>query len=172
MAKLRVTNLSKVKLKVRRQIIQTMRSKKVRQEVGKAIVDGIRDESMGSVTNPATIAWRKYLSVKNKTHPKYEPTKYNATFTGELLKDLEKNVVADFSDGKAQFVLEHTDKKHKKYKKPDGGTLKGKPATYKQISQWLLQLGYPYLVFSNENKKNVLEVLRDVVKKKLKKRLE
>lgn len=112
------------KAAIKRRVRQIARSKDIRNEVGKIVVDDIRNTNYGTPA-PMTIDLREYYSKYNKTHPKYKLKKINITFTGELLDDLQKNVKAEFKDGKISYILEHSNKSHKPYKQASD-SIKGK----------------------------------------------
>jgi hypothetical protein len=169
MAKLKVLNVKKVESQIRQDIRKILRDKEVRDGVGKIVVDGIRDTNFADA-GKATKAWRKYLEEKNPTHEKYSIEKINITFTGELLNDLIKNVKAAFTGSNSEYVIEHSEKLHKKYKKPNGKPTKGKAQKYKAIQKFIEKLGYEYMVFSDKSKDNVLEFIRKQIEKGLKRR--
>jgi hypothetical protein len=115
MAKIKVKNLNKVQSSLRKKIRKALRSPNIREGVGEIVVDQIQDDSV-PVQSEATIAWRKYYEKANETSPRYNRSKINFTFTGDLLKDLMKNVKARFDLNRAEFIIEQSNKKHKKYK--------------------------------------------------------
>lgn len=168
MAKVSVLNVKKVESKIKQDIRKVLRDKEVRTGVAEIVVDQIQKEKV-PVTSEATKAWRKYLEQGNTTSNRYERPFINITFTGELLADLIKNIKASFTGGKSEYVIEHSDKKHKKYRKPNGKPLKGEAQSYKQIQGHLKRNGYEYLVFSNENLKRVIEFVKKTLFDKLKK---
>lgn len=165
MAKLTVKNLRQVQTKIRKDLTKTLRSKVVRDGVVDIVVDEIQKES--SNASAVTKKIRKYLERGNTTDPKYKRSKINITFTGELLRDLRKNIKARFTKGKAEYVIEHSGKKHKKYKNPKGKPI-GKVVSYKKINEYLKNLGYDYLTFSGKSKNKVLDFVRKAIRKSLK----
>jgi len=169
MAKLEILNVKKVQTQIRQDIRKILRDKETRNGVGEIVVNGIRDTKFASAKK-ATKEWRKYLEKGNPTHEKYSRDKINITFTGELLNDLIKNVKAAFSGSKSEYVIEHSEKLHKKYKKPNGKPTKGKAQKYKAIQDFVEKLGYKYMVFSDKSKNNVLEFIRKKIIKTLKRR--
>lgn len=161
MATLKVTNLSRVKTNVRKQITKSLRDESFRRGVGEIVTDQIQNEKI-PVSSKATRAWRKYLEKGNKPlDPNYDPDFINITFTGEQLKDLRQNVKARLGNTRAEFVIEHSNKKHKKYKKPNGKVTQGSVKTYKQISQFIIAKGYNYLRFSRKSKERVTEFIKE-----------
>lgn len=166
MTKLRITNLKQVQTSIRKEIIKVLRDESIRDNVGKIVVDEIRDEKF-PVTSQVTKKWREYLEKGNKTHEKYNRNYINLTFTGELLNDLRGNIKARFTKGKAEYIIEHSNKKHNKYKKPSGKPLKGTKQSYKKIGEYLFLLGYPYLIFSNKSEKKVLKYIKEAILKRL-----
>ena len=162
MAKLKITNLSRVKTDIRKKMTKALRNPDIRDGVGEIVVDQIQKERK-PVTSAATKAWRKYLERGNKTSNRYNSNYINMTFTGDLLKDLKDNIKARFVRGEVEYVIEQSDKKHKKYKKPDGKPVTGQSKSFKQISEYLNKNGHEYLIFSNKSKKRVIEYIRDKV---------
>ena len=167
MTQIKLKNLNKIQTQIRKKIIKAARSPDIRQGVADEVVDQIRKEPV-PVTKEATIAWRKYLEQRNPTHPDYKLRFINITFTGELLDDLKKSVLTQFSGSKISWVFEHSNRFHKKYKKPNGRTVKGKRKTHKQISEFVIAKGYKYLNFSDKSKSRVLKFVKDNIFRKLK----
>jgi hypothetical protein len=163
MAKLKILNLKQVQTSLRKQITKELRSKEIRTGVAEIVVNEIQDGDFGSPSEPYR-DWRSMNDGINKTDPKYNRNKINITFTGELLRDLIKNIKAKFSSGNATFILEHSDKKHKPYKTKAGKT---KQSSYKDISKGV-QKYYPYLKFSSKTQSKVIKFIRDKVFKNLK----
>jgi len=163
MAKLKVKNLKQVQNKIRRDLTKNLRAKSMRDGVGKIVVDDIRDSDFGRPSDSYR-QWREENDGLNTTHKKYDRDKINITFTGELLDDLQKNVKLDSSNGKAEYVIEHSDKLHKSYKTQSGKT---KRATFKKISEGVSRY-YEYLTFSSTSKKKVLKFIKDNLLKSLK----
>jgi hypothetical protein len=167
MAKLKIKNLKQVQNKIRRDITKVLRAKEVRIGVGEIVVEHIQTDPV-PVKSKATLAWRNYLEEANQTAKEYIPGMINMTFTGALMKDLKKNVKASFTGGKAEYVIEQSDKKHKKYKKPKGGLVKGTAQTFKEIGGHLFKLGYKYLTFSKASKADVLRFIKKEIGRRLK----
>jgi len=136
MATLKVTNLNKVKLAVRKRITTQLRTPAIRKGVAMVVVKEIKKTKYGSPSAKYR-EWRRKNGRYNKLDPKYKLNKINITFTGELLQDLINNVKAKFGDGRADIVLEHSNKTHKKYKisRGDLSTSK-KKRTYSQIKNY------------------------------------
>lgn len=183
MATLRLTNVKQLQSGIRKVVTKQARSKEVREAVGTSVVKQIQAERV-PVTSEMTKKIRKYLELANKTDPAYNRNFINITFTGELLADLKRNVKASFTKSKITYVIEHSDKLHKKYKKPTiaqlktigGGTkrrkkgavkrsrtFKGERKTYKQISDYVIAKGYKYLTFSRKTKQVVLNSIRRTI---------
>lgn len=160
-------DLKKLETSIRLDFTKALRSKKLQDEIGDAIVDQIQKEPK-PVRSAATKAWRKYLEQNNTTDPAYRRGKINITFTGALLADLKDSIVTDFNKGLVSFVMRHSSKTHAKYLKPDGGKLKGKSQSFKDISGHIIKLGYNYLKFSATSKKRVVAILKKELKKRLK----
>lgn len=169
MAKLKVKNLKSVQSSIRKEITKALRSKEIRQGVGEIVVEDIQENTI-AVSSSATIAWRKYYEKANKLSPKYTRRNINFTFTGDLLKDLMNNVKAKFGGGKAEFILEQSNKKHKKYKKPNGKTSKGRALSHKEIQENIYKIStkYHYLKFTKKAKDGVLKFIREELFKRLK----
>lgn len=159
MAKLTVTNLKNVQSQVRKKITLALRNPDIRKGVGEIIVDQIKKEPV-PVTSNATIAWRKYWEKANQTDQAYNRRNINITFTGELLMDLMKNVKAKFNRGSVSYIIEQSNKKHKKYKKPNGKPSRSAALTYKEIGAEIEKKGYEYLTFSEKSKTRVLGFIK------------
>ena len=155
MARIKIKNLSKIKIVIRKKITKALRTKEMRKGVGKTVVDEIRKISYGSPSD-GYLAWRKRNASLNTTHEKYTLNNINITLTGALLKDLEKNVVMDSTGGKAEYVLEHSDKMHKPYKTKTGKT---KPAKFSDISKGVSKY-YDYLKFTKDTKAKLLKYIK------------
>ena len=162
MATFDVNNLDGLKKKILRdqriKVNQIFRDKELRDEIGKIVTDDIKKTNFGTPAS-STKAWRRYYENFNLTDPAYSRNKINITFTGELLKDLLKNVKAITT--KRQFVVAHSNKKHKPYK-GQSGTI-GKSVPFKTIQKGLQSLGYDYLEISDR----ALSKVQTAVQKKL-----
>jgi hypothetical protein len=157
--RVKVTGLSKIQSKLRREITKILRQKEVRQSVGRIVVSGIRSNSV-PVQSQVTKAFRKYFEKYNKTHPDYRRSRINITFTGELLNDLQKNIKASTTAGKFDYIIEHSDKLHKRYK--TGKKRKGKKSdriAYSLISEYLIEKGYDYLQLDDKTINRVLRYI-------------
>jgi hypothetical protein len=165
MAKLKVKNLKQVQTSLRMKIRKELRKKDVSKGVAEIVVGEIQDGDFGRPSD-SYYDWRETNDSRNKTHKKYDRDKINITFTGELLKDLIKNVKASFSGSKSEYVLEHSDGMHKAYKTSKGKT---KRSTYKKISEGV-QRYYPYLTFSDKTQSKVIKFIRKEVISKLSKK--
>ena len=180
MAVVKIRNLSQLRknlnAKFKIVINKTLRSKNLRDQVGKVVAQDIRDnfENGTSVlASPITQAFREFLEQYNSTHPDYRRRKINITFTGELLNDLASNVKADTIN--LGFIIEHSNKKHSTYK--SGGTFAKKTVkvtslktkkttdreqklTHRQISDHVIARGYDYLKVSDKGKKEILKLVQ------------
>ena len=163
MAKVKVKGLNNIPSKIRKAITKQLRTKEVRQGFAKIVVDDIRDSDYGRPSD-SYYQWREDNDGLNKTHSKYNRDKINITFTGELLDDLEKNAVVETTQGKVQYVLEHSDKLHKSYKTQSGKT---KRVTFSKISEGV-QRYYSYLTVSknaiNKGSKYIVEEAKKALK--------
>tara|TARA_R110002096_G_scaffold34017_4_gene97576 strand:- start:2157 stop:2663 length:507 start_codon:yes stop_codon:yes gene_type:complete len=166
MAKVRITNLKQLNSSLRKKILLAVQDKKVTKSVGETIVTDIQKNKTSA--SAATQKTRKYLEKGNKTDKAYSRSKINVTFTGELLKDLIKNIRGNFTGAKAVYTIEHTENgKHKKYKTPKGKLIGKTTKTYDEIQGYLKDMGYDYLVFSEKAKKEVIKLIRNKILKKL-----
>lgn len=134
------------------------RDKGIREKIGSIVVSDIKKNvSFGSPAK-STIKTRKYLEKFNTTDSAYSRNKLNAVFTGELLKDLQNNVIGNTND--LEFIVEHSDKKHKKYKSKNGSF--GKSIAFDKLSSILIDdLGYDYLQLTDKAKKKIANLIRD-----------
>lgn len=169
MAKVKVKNLKNVTSNIRLKITKELRAPEFRTGVGDIVVEEIKKTNLGSPSE-ATKAWRKYLEKGNTTDKQYNPGQIKALFTGELLEDLRKNVRLSSTKGAIEFIVEQTDKLHKKYKKPNGKPTKGRRQTFKQIQSFLEALGYNYIT-NAKNKQTTQKKILDFIRKELFKRL-
>ena len=167
MATLKIKNLNKINTQIRKQITKAARSPQIRAGIAEIVVDQIQKEPI-PVTSKATKIWRKYLEQRNNTDKAYNRNLINITFTGDLLKDLAKSIKASIGAGKIEYILQHTDKKHKKYKKPNGKSTKGEAKSFKFISNEIIKKGYNYLVFSKKSNERVLKFFKENIFKQLK----
>jgi hypothetical protein len=186
MATLKITNLNRVKTAVRKKIITQLRTPAIRKGVAEVVVKEIKATKFGSPSAKYK-KWRMKNGRYNKLDPEYKLNKINITFTGELLQDLITNAKAQFSDGRANIFLEHSNKKHKKYKTSRGDlstskrkrtykqiknykkgkTAKGNRSTYQEISDGVSKY-YDYLKFSSKTKSKVIKFIKDNLFKNLK----
>jgi hypothetical protein len=116
MATVRIIGLDKIRSRVEANlkiaINRALRDKNLRDKVGLIIEKDIR-ANYSKKASPATESFRKFFEQFNETHPDYRRSKINITLTGELLKDLAKNVKADTVN--LALVVEHSEKKHRPY---------------------------------------------------------
>jgi len=163
-------------------INKSLRDKKLRDDVGKAIVENIRNNPNRTwLASQVTKEFREYFEQFNTTHPDYRRSKINITFTGELLNDLARNVKADTNN--LALIIEHSNKSHKNYK--SGGLFKPKSVqvtslkskktrnvvqkkTHKEISGYVQDKGYDYLQIDDKTTKIITELIRTTVFKYLK----
>lgn len=168
MAKLRVKNIDQLRrsLNNKKQIVvnKTLRDEKLRKSIGNLVKKDIQDRTWRRAAR-ATQKIRAYMERFNKTSPKYNRNKINITFTGELLKDLASNVISNTN--KAEFIIQHSNNRHKPYKSGDG--LQKKTPTYKQLRKYLKDINLDYLIFTQKLKLNVAKVVIQRLKKALSK---
>jgi hypothetical protein len=132
-------------------------SNELRETVGQIIVNDIKKNADFGKPAPSTKKWRKTYEPHNATDPEYNRDKLNATFTGELLEDLQKNIKG--YPTKLTFEIGHSDKKHSQYKSKDGKI--GKKTPYKVISKHLInELGYDYFQLTETAKKLIIEEIK------------
>jgi hypothetical protein len=170
--RVKVTGIKQLNSKLTKEIRKILRDKTTRQSVGRIVVAGIRSMQK-PVQSQVTIAFRKYYEKFNKTHPEYRRSNINITFTGDLLNDLQKNIKADFSGSKNEYVLEHSDKKHKKYKTAKKRKKKKSKTTealtHQMISEYLIEKGYDYLQLDDKTINRVLRYINIRLKNQLSK---
>ena len=169
MAKVKVNNLKNVTSNIRLKITKELRAPEFRKGIGDIVVEEIKDTNIRSATD-ATKAWRKYLEKGNQTDPKYNINQIKALFTGELLEDLRNNVRLSSTKGAIEFIVEQSNKLHKKYKKPNGKPTKGKRQTFKEIQGHLEKLKINYIT-NAKNKESTQKKIIDFIRKELFKRL-
>ena len=170
MATVKVTGLKNIQSTLLKEIRKILRDKTTRDSVGRIVVAGIRSMQK-PVQSQVTLAFRKYYEQYNKTHPEYRRSNINITFTGDLLNDLQKNVKADFSGGKNEYLIQHSEKRHKKYK--TGKKRKNKSSksvealTHQMISEYLIEKGYDYLKLDDKTINRVLRYMNIRLEKQL-----
>lgn len=162
MAKVKVLNLDKVQSRIRQQITKALRAKEIRKDIGQIVGDEIQKTNFGAASKN-TVNQRKYLEKYNKTHPSYSRDKINITFTGDLMDDLRGNVLLDTDGGKIKYVIENSEKKHKRYKNKKGKGI-GKQQTHKEIADHVLKL-YKFDKFSQETINKLLKAIKDNLSK-------
>lgn len=176
MAKLKVTNAKRVKSDLKKAIIKAARDKDIRLGIGELIVEDIQDNPLASAGD-VTQSFRQFFEQFNRTDPKYRRTKINMTFTGELMKDLKRNVKADIQGTSVSYIIEQSGRFHKNLKsggtfKPKTTTVKNKKGkkskrqvkkTHKEIGQFVEAKGYDYLSF----KPRLLDKLSQFIQRKL-----
>ena len=78
MAIIKVKNLKKIQLQIRKKITQALRTKEMRSGVGNVVVEEIRKGDFGAPSEGYR-QWREENDGLNTTHPKYERNKINKT---------------------------------------------------------------------------------------------
>jgi len=134
------------------------RNESIRLQVGRIIVDDIKENVNFGSPAESTLKWRKRYDRINNTDPAYDRGKLNATFTGELLEDLVKNIRANPTE--MSYTVEHSNKKHSKYQ---GVTKKiGSMTPYNEISKYLIDdLGYDYFKLTPNAKAEIVNLIRE-----------
>jgi phage gpG-like protein len=152
---------AKLNRNLRIEVNKLFRDKELRDKIGVIVVKDIKD-NYESKKPPAdgTIKWREIYDPINRTDPAYDRSKIKAVFTGELLEDLRKNIKANTTD--KQFVIEHSDKKHRKYQ---GKTKKiGSQSSYREISRGIIEgHGHNYMALTDEAKKEITNLVREKI---------
>lgn len=166
MAKIKIKNAKQsaiqLRTKLRIAITKLLQSKDLRNKIGKIISEDIKARDFGEPSD-RTYKWRQRYDKLNKTDPSYSRGKINVTFTGELLKDLASNVIADTT--KKQFIVANSDNLHKKYQ---GVTKKlgKKRAKFSEIAEGLIKkMGYDYLSFNKETQNKITRLLQQELNK-------
>jgi hypothetical protein len=166
MAKVKVTGLKQVQSKIRKFITKELRKKELRQGVGEIIVQSIRATRFAEAKT-STKKWRKRYDSLNTTHPAYRRNDIRITFTGELLQDLQNNVKAKSTSGKFEYIIEHSDKLHKKYNGVSGKI--GSRSKYSDISDGIInKWGHDYLKFDNKSLNKVISYINKEITKSFK----
>ena len=167
MAKLTInkSNLRKVQSTIRKEIIKSLRDDDIRKEIGKAIVQDIKDNPVGPPAE-ATLEWRRRYDQLNITDPAYKRSQINFTFTGELLADLLNNIKLSTKDG-ISYIVENSKKLHKKYRKKKG-TIGKSRSSFSEIAEGLRGHGYTYPDISEKARKSIVKKIRETILEKLK----
>lgn len=166
MAKVKIKNLRQVQANIRKLITKAARDPELRAEIGEVVVEEIKNTDLGRPAK-STIEWRRRYETTNTVDDKYRRNKIKALFTGELLKDLIRNVKLKTTKGLIEYKIEHTDKSHKKYKGIKKARI-GSGAKYKTIQQGLLALGYDYLDLKDSSVRKVVALIRKRLKRNIK----
>jgi hypothetical protein len=157
--KLKLKNLDEINKIIEKKVTKTIKSKNTSEGIAEIAVSQVKDRKI-SVKSRATLAIRRYLEKGNQTAEDYKRGIINFTFTGELLKDLKDSVKLKTGKDRASYTLQNTKRLHKKYKKPDGGPIKGKSVSMRQISTFLNDKGYKYLARDKFNKKTTTKMIK------------
>lgn len=168
MANIKIKGINQLQNKLNRslkiEINKLFRDKELRLKIGQIVVADIKENYVGGTvdSNSSTYKWRERYDQLNTTDPKYDRNKIKALFTGELLNDLATNIKADTIN--KQFVLEHSSKLHKKYQ---GVTKKiGSRIAFDKLSGYLIDdMGYDYMVLTDETKKEIVKLVREKILK-------
>jgi hypothetical protein len=140
------------------------RDKVLRKKIGAMVVADIKKNVDMGPAAKSTVKWRNTHDKLNTTDPAYKPTRVKAVFTGELLKDLGNSVLSDPTE--YQFIVEHSDKLHSRYKGKNGPI--GKKIAYSKLSEYLIDdMGYDYLQLSDTGKKQITKLIKDEIVKLL-----
>ena len=163
MAKVKVKGTKELAQRLNRnlriEINKLFRDAALRERVGKIIAEDIKDNVDFGSPADSTLKWRERYDRINNTDPKYRRNKLNATFTGELLYDLAKNIKSDTTN--LSFVVEHSKNKHKRYSGVNGQI--GKRTPYQVISDHLVNdLGYNYFSLSDKGRERITKEIQDV----------
>jgi hypothetical protein len=189
MARVTIRNLNQLRKKLNSKfkvvINKTLRDKGLRLKIGRIIEADIRKNFNKTVKSDATLAFRKYFEQYNETHPTYNRSKINITFTGELLNDLATNVLADTTN--LGFIIGHSDKKHSFYKtagkskrrtvavtslKTRKTTNRAVKKTHKEISDYIIKdHGYEYLEVTDDAKDKIIKLVKDSIFDNIKREL-
>ena len=166
MAKLTLnkSSLKKVNASIRREITKSLRDKEFRKVIGEEVVKDIKKNYVGSAAD-STYKWRKRYDKFNQTDKAYRRPSINFTFTGELLQDLINNVRLNATKG-IEFIIENSNKLHKKYKKAQG-TIGKKRSPYSEIAKGLRGHGYTYPDISKEARASITNKIREKILKRL-----
>lgn len=157
MAKVKVTGLKQIQSSIRKFITKELRRKDIRDGVSSIVVESIRKKNFGTPAK-TTKKWRERYDSVNPTHSTYSRNKINITFTGELLNDLQKNIRANSTAGKFNYIMEHSDKLHKKYNGVSGKI--GSKTKYSVISDGIInRWGYDYLTFDDKTLTKVVSYI-------------
>ena len=166
MANIKIKGIKNLEAKINRslkiEINKLFRDKDLRLQIGQLVVADIKQNYDGGRPAESTIKWRERYDQLNQTDPQYNRNKIKALFTGELLNDLATNIKADTIN--KQFVMEHSSKLHKKYQ---GVTKKiGKRIAFDKLSGYLIDdMGYNYMVLSDEVQKEIVKLVREKILK-------
>jgi hypothetical protein len=159
-------SINRISKEYRKKVINTLRADDLRQDIATSISTSLLDKpkDFGSAKEPYK-SYRAKLSKKNTTAKNFNKNRIKALFTGELFEDLaDKRAVRNKATSKGiEYEIQHTSRKHKKYK----GT-KGKRSKYRDISAGLYKLGYQYFNFTKSLEKKIIKIVNKKIRKALK----
>jgi hypothetical protein len=163
--KLNQQKLNRIPSIIRKEVTKELRSKEIRGALGEIVAEEIKQTDQG-FPSPGTLDFRERYDTLNKTDPEYNRFQIKMVFTGELLKDLARNVRLSTEGGKIVFTFLNSDKKHKKYQ---GKTKKiGSQSPYSVIAKGLNDLGYKYPFITDKALSMAREFVRKTILEKLK----
>jgi len=162
MAKIQVKGIkqlaSRLNASLRISTNKLFRDTSIRLSIGKIVVSDIKKNVDFGRASQSTIRARKYLEKYNSTDTSYSRSKIKGIFSGELFNDLENNVKGDTNN--LEFLVEHTDKNHKRYQGKNGSI--GKSISFSKLSSILIDdMGYDYLQLSSKAKKEIVVLVRN-----------
>tara|TARA_Y100001937_G_scaffold37135_1_gene53009 strand:- start:3197 stop:3709 length:513 start_codon:yes stop_codon:yes gene_type:complete len=153
-----------------KKIVRKMKKNKFGETIVREIVNKIRKDSFRFKTGkrfrkltPSTIEIRKDLAKYNSTHPNYNPTKPNLTFTGRLLDSIKSRIQAKRSSIVMRIDVSgmHAPYKYK-------GLEMGKPQKNKTIRKNLAKIGRDPLELSKKATKRLTRIFKAIIKEQLK----
>lgn len=163
--KSKLTETEKKIRKVAREIKKEGFAETVRNEIVKKVrKDAFRFKTGKRFRklHPMTIERRKELAKYNDTHPDYNPSKPNLTFTGRLLDSIKARIQ---SKGSSIILRINVSGSHAPYK--GKGIEFGKPQSNKAIRKKLAEIGRDPLELSKKANRRLTRILIAMIKERL-----
>ena len=164
MAKVKIKGVKELSKRLERnintQLKKLFRDKELRKRIGELVVADIKKNVDFGSSDSEWVKYRDKIASKNSTDPAYKQGSIKAVFTSELLQDLINSIKGDTLN--FQFVIEHSEKRHKKYQ---GVTKKiGSRSKYTEISKGLVRdMGYDYFQLSAKAQKEITKIIREEI---------
>lgn len=165
MATVRVTGLKGIQSRLRKAITRVLRSKSLRMKLGELVTESIKKKTFRRVSSSEP--YYKFRSnITNKKDGAFNNSKINITITGDLLKDIAKNVRVNTTAGKVVYEIQASDKLHKPYRLKTGRSTKRVPFSTIQEG---IERYYDFLNFDDKTIRSLIKLVQKELNKELSK---